>query len=112
MGDMGNNVIVINAEKMTGKKYWNKFYFSHTQNKRSGARRIGGYRIEYFKDLQKRLPECIIKKAVFGMLPKRRLGRSIRAKHLKVFKSGQHPHTSNCPQDITNLISHSIIQKH
>merc|ERR1712066_1036097 len=84
--DMGNNVIVINAEKvkMTGKKYWNKFYFSHTQNKRSGAGRIGGYRIEYFKDLQKRLPECVIEKAVFGMLPKRRLGRSIRAKHLKV----------------------------
>jgi large subunit ribosomal protein L13 len=84
--DMGSYVIVINAEhvQVTGKKFDDKYYFNHTQNKRSGAGRIGGYRIEHFKDLQKRYPEKIIEEAVYGMLPKGRLGKEIRVKHLKV----------------------------
>merc|ERR1712167_286273 len=83
---MGSYVIVINAEKVkvTGKKYTNKYYFRHTQNKRSGAGRIGGYRLEYFNEMQKRLPERIVEKAVFGMLPKGRLGKDMRIKQLKV----------------------------
>lgn len=54
--DTGAYVIVLNAEhvQVTGKKFDEKYYFNHTQNKRSGAGRIGGYRIEYFKDLQQR----------------------------------------------------------
>merc|ERR1712187_879842 len=105
--DMGDNVIVVNAEKIkvTGKKYSNKYYFHHTQNKRSGAGRIGGYRIEYFNDLLERFPERIIEKAVFGMLPKGRLGKSIMGRHLKVFKGEEHPHKSQVPQDITHLIN-------
>merc|ERR1711869_122605 len=54
--DTGDYVIVVNASKVkvTGKKYGKKYYFRHTQNKRSGAGRIGGYRLEYFKDLLER----------------------------------------------------------
>jgi large subunit ribosomal protein L13 len=105
--DMGDTVIVINAEKIkvTGKKYWMKYYFRHAQNKRSGAGRIGSYKIEYFKDLKDRLPERIIENAVYGMLPKGRLGKSIRVKHLKVFKGSEHPHCAQDPSDITHLIS-------
>merc|ERR1719265_1952190 len=105
--DMGDNVIVINAEKVkvTGKKYWMKYYFRHTQNKRSGAGRIGSYNIEYFRDLKDRFPVRIIENAVYGMLPKNRLGKSMRIKHLKVFKGSKHPHCAQDPKDITHLIS-------
>merc|ERR1719316_1919453 len=104
--DMGDNVIVINADKvkLTGKKYWMKYYFRHTQNKRSGAGRIGSYSIEYFRDLKDRFPARIIENAVYGMLPKNRLGKSIRVKHLKVFKGSEHPHRAQDPNDITHLI--------
>merc|ERR1712100_806648 len=105
--DMGDNVIVVNAEKVkvTGKKYWMKYYFRHTQNKRSGAGRIGSFKIEYFRDLKERFPVRIIENAVYGMLPKGRLGKSIRLKHLKVFKGSKHPHCSQNPNDITHLIN-------
>merc|ERR1719160_2318310 len=106
---MGSYVIVINADKVnvSGRKNLQKYYFSHTQNKRSGSGRIGGYRIDYYKDLQKRFPERIITKAVIGMLPKDRLGRSIRVKHLKVFRGQTHPHSSQSPKDITGLLRNS-----
>merc|ERR1719199_1178206 len=104
---MGSYVIVTHAEKVkvTGKKYLNKYYFRHTQNKRSGAGRIGGYRIEYFYDMQQRLPERIIEKAVFGMLPKDKLGKNIRVKYLKVYKGAVHPYEAQNPLEITHLIS-------
>jgi large subunit ribosomal protein L13 len=104
---LGSYVIVINAEKVkvTGKKYTNKYYFRHTQNKRSGAGRIGGYRLEYFNEMQKRLPERIVEKAVFGMLPKGRLGKDIRVKQLKVFRGVAHPYVAQKPLEITHLIS-------
>merc|ERR1711918_331171 len=103
---MGCYVIVTHAEKVkvTGKKYLNKYYFRHTQNKRSGAGRIGGYRIEYFNELQQRLPERLIEKAVHGMLPKDKLGKDIRVKQLKVFKGDVHPYKAQSPLDITHLI--------
>merc|ERR1711972_624608 len=97
--DMGDNVIVV-----TGKKYSNKYYFHHTQSKRSGAARIGGYWIEYFKNLLHRIPERIIEKAVYGMLPKNRLGKYIRVKQLMVYKGNENPHKAQNPKDITHLI--------
>merc|ERR1711904_638416 len=104
---MGGYVIVTHAEniRVTGKKYLNKYYFRHTQNKRSGAGRIGGYRIEYFNEMQKRIPERIVEKAVFGMLPKDKLGKDIRVKQLKVFKGAAHPYEAQNPIEITHLIS-------
>ncbi|CAG9465870.1 unnamed protein product [Pedinophyceae sp. YPF-701] len=105
--DMGCTVVVINADKVqvTGNKYNDKTYFRHTQNKRSGAGRPGGWKLEAFKDLQERLPERIIESAVHGMLPKGRLGRSIRVQHLKVYKGAEHPHEAQQPTDITHLIN-------
>lgn len=70
--DLGDYVIIINAEKInvTGKKNEQKLYRRH-----SG--RPGGMKIETFKMLQKRIPERIIEKAVKGMLPKGVLGRKM-----------------------------------
>jgi len=93
--------------KVTGTKYSDKYYFRHTQNKRSGSGRIGSYKIEYFKDLQKRLPERIIEEAIHGMLPKGRLGKTIRVKNLKVFKGAEHTHHAQMPEDLTHLINFS-----
>lgn len=51
-----------------------------------------------------RLPERIIEKAVFGMLPKGRLGHRIRL-HLKAYKGPNHPHEAQQPVDITHKIN-------
>jgi large subunit ribosomal protein L13 len=89
--DTGDFVIVINAEKVgvTGKKSEQKLYRRH-----SG--RPGGMKEETFADLQKRLPERIIEKAVKGMLPKTSLGRQLVTK-LKVYAGPDHPHQSQQP---------------
>jgi large subunit ribosomal protein L13 len=89
--DTGDFVIVINAEKVgvTGKKSEQKLYRRH-----SG--RPGGMKEETFGDLQKRLPERIIEKAVKGMLPKTSLGRQLFTK-LKVYAGPDHPHQSQQP---------------
>jgi large subunit ribosomal protein L13 len=72
--DMGAMLIIINAEQviMSGDKMNQKTYMRHVNGS------PGSYTIEAFKDLQKRIPERIIEKAVYGMLPKGRLGRRIR----------------------------------
>lgn len=87
-----NSVIVINAEKIevTGKKRTDKFYRRH-----SG--RPGGLTIETFQELQTRIPNRIIEKAVKGMLPKGRLGRSL-FNNLKVYAGNNHPHISQKPE--------------
>lgn len=97
--DMGAYVVVINAEKVkvTGAKFSEKTYFNHVNG------RPGSYRMETFKDLQQRLPERIIERAVKGMLPKGRLGRDIRL-HLKVFKGPNHEHGAQQPTDITKQV--------
>ncbi|GFR51033.1 hypothetical protein Agub_g13361 [Astrephomene gubernaculifera] len=98
--DMGAYVVVINADKVavTGKKSSQKTYFRHVNG------RPGSYTVETFTDLQKRLPERIIERAVKGMLPKGALGRNIRL-HLKVFRGAKHDHEAQKPQDITKEIS-------
>ena len=90
-----NAVIVINAEKVevTGKKEDNKLYRRH-----SG--RPGGLTIETFKELQNRIPNRIVEKAVKGMLPKNRLGRALFT-NLKVYSGVNHPHQSQKPELIS-----------
>eukprot|EP00210_Caulerpa_lentillifera_P000228 g222.t1 len=97
--DMGAFIVVINADKVTvsGKKYTDKIYYKHSQG------RPGKEKRESFKTLQNRIPERIIEKAVKGMLPKGRLGRSLHT-HLKVYAGGEHPHEAQKPLDITSLI--------
>ena len=79
--DVGDHVVVINADKIqvTSKKPEQKMYYRH-----SGY--PGGIKEESFNALKKRKPELIIEKAVWGMLPKNRLGRAI-IKKLHVYSS-------------------------
>ena len=90
--DIGDYVIVINAEKVvvTGLKEKSKVYFSH-----SG--RPGGKKIETLESLRDRLSERILEKAVKGMLPKGALGRSM-FKRLKVYKDLNHPYKAQNPE--------------
>lgn len=98
--DMGAYVIIINAEKVTvtGRKYDDKLY------RRVNVGRPGSMKVETFKDLQARIPERIIEKAVKGMLPKGRIGSTL-FNHLKVFKGATHPHEAQTPINITHKIS-------
>ena len=54
-----------------------------------------------------RLPQRIIEKAVWGMMPKGRLGRK-QMTHLKVFKGTSHPHEAQQPKDITSRINQAF----
>lgn len=90
--DTGDYVIVINADKVvvTGRKSEQKLYRRH-----SG--RPGGMKVETFANLQKRIPERIVEKAVKGMLPKNSLGRSLFT-NLKVYSGSAHPHEAQKPE--------------
>jgi large subunit ribosomal protein L13 len=90
--DMGDHVIVINAEKvrLTGLKSESKVYRRYTGFP-------GGLREESFTRLLKRRPEKIIEEAVFGMLPKTKMGRQMGTK-LKVYRDEHHPHQAQQPQ--------------
>ena len=90
--DIGDNIIVINAEKITvtGKKENQKLYKNHSGQP-------GGMRIERLADLRKRRPEKIIESAVKGMLPKGSLGRRVYT-NLKVYAGEKHPHTAQRPE--------------
>lgn len=92
--DTGDFVIVINAEKVvvTGRKNSQKLYRRH-----SG--RPGGMKMETFDQLQARIPERIVEKAIKGMLPKNALGRKLFTK-LKVYTGPQHPHHAQTPEII------------
>lgn len=92
--DMGDFVIVVNAEKIsvTGNKEVKKTYFKHTGY-------IGSASSTKLDHLRKTYPERIIEKAIWGMLPKNRLGRSI-FKHLKVYSGPEHPHISQKPKEL------------
>jgi large subunit ribosomal protein L13 len=90
--DTGDFVVVINAEKVkvTGRKLDQKTYYSHSQYP-------GGLKEEKLKDLLNRKPEEVIKRAVWGMIPKGKLGRSVYKK-LKVYRGPSHPHEAQNPQ--------------
>ena len=96
--DCGDNVIIINAEKikLTAKKLTDKEYLSH-----SGY--PGGQKSVTPKQLLAKKPESIIEKAVKGMLPKNRLGRDL-FRNLHVYAGTEHPHEAQQPTAI-NLIS-------
>jgi len=89
--DTGDFIIVINADKikLTGNKVNDKMYYHH-----SGY--IGGIKAKSAKELLENKPETIIEKAVWGMLPKNRLGRAM-IKKLKVYRGAEHPHQAQAP---------------
>ncbi|MBT5783400.1 50S ribosomal protein L13 [Candidatus Marinimicrobia bacterium] len=92
--DMGDCVIVINAEKIevTGKKEKDKTYFTHTGYP-------GGGKETSLADMRRSKPEKIIENAVKGMLPHNKLGRAILS-HLKVYTGAEHPHEAQNPQKL------------
>jgi len=92
--DTGDFVVVINAEKIvvTCKKSEQKLY-------RRDSGRPGGMKVETFSQLQARIPERILEKAVKGMLPKNTLGRKLFTK-LKVYTGSVHPHDAQQPKTL------------
>mmetsp|Transcript_24934 Transcript_24934/g.66899 ORF Transcript_24934/g.66899 Transcript_24934/m.66899 type:complete len:213 (+) Transcript_24934:49-687(+) len=93
--DVGDCVVIVNAEKVvvTGNKATQKLYKRH-----SG--RPGGMKVEVYQDLQQRIPERIVEKAIAGMLPKNSHGREL-FRHLKVYKGPEHPHEAQTPEPLT-----------
>jgi large subunit ribosomal protein L13 len=91
--DDGDNVIIINAEKivLTGRKRENKVYYHHTGY-------IGGIKERTAKYiLESRFPERVMEKAVQRMLPHGPLGRQ-QFGNLRVYKGPDHPHAAQQPQ--------------
>ena len=91
--DCGDNVIVINAEKikLTGKKWDDKQYIRYTGYP-------GGQRIETAKELMAKHPIALVEKAVRGMLPKNRLGDAVYG-NLHVYVGSEHPHIGQQPKE-------------
>ena len=92
--DCGDNVIVINAEKikLTGKKMTQKQYISHTGYP-------GGQRSITPENLLAKKPEAVVEKAIKGMLPKSRLGSAI-FNNLYVIAGESHPHDAQQPKKL------------
>ncbi|MDD3538704.1 MAG: 50S ribosomal protein L13 [Atribacterota bacterium] len=86
--DLGNYIIVINAEKikLTGEKEKQKLYRYHTGYP-------GSLKEITYKEMIQKKPELVIENAVRGMLPKNKLSRSL-IKRLKVYRGSQHPHSA------------------
>jgi large subunit ribosomal protein L13 len=92
--DTGDFVIVVNADKVrvTGKKEEQKTFMSF-----SGY--VGGHKSENVRARRVRHPELLIERAVRGMIPHNRLGRSVYRK-LKVYRGEDHPHAAQQPSAV------------
>jgi large subunit ribosomal protein L13 len=93
--DMGDNVIVINAEKvaLTGRKLDQKKYYWHTGYPGGIKERVAR------KVIEGRFPERVVEKAVERMLPRGPLGRQ-QLKNLKVYAGPEHPHAAQQPETL------------
>jgi len=92
--DCGDNVIVVNAEKVrfTGKKFTDKVYIRH-----SGY--PGGQSFETPKEFMAKKPTEVLRKAIKNMLPKSRLG-SVMFRNLYLYEGPEHPHEAQSPKEI------------
>jgi large subunit ribosomal protein L13 len=92
--DCGDNVVVINAEKvvLTGEKWSDKKYVRYTGYP-------GGQRFTSAEEMLKKNPIGLLENAVRGMLPKNRLGRAIY-KNMHVYAGASHPHEAQKPKKI------------
>ena len=93
--DTGDNVIVINADKIkvTGKKLDRKVYYHHSDY-------VGGMKETTLKEMLNKKPEQVIELAVKGMLPKGPLGREM-FKKLHVYAGPDHKHEAQKPEVLT-----------
>jgi len=92
--DCGDYVIVINASKinLTGNKLEDKVYFNHSDYP-------GGVRLRTAKEMRANYSEEMITRAVKGMLPKGRLGRTM-IKKLFVYAGSEHKHQAQQPKEL------------
>ena len=90
--DCGDNIIIINADKvnLTGNKLENKMYYNHSMY-------TGGLRERTAKEMKEKYPVEMVERAVKGMLPHNRLGRSMYKK-LFVYAGSEHPHAAQKPE--------------
>ena len=98
--DMGDNVIVINADKiqLTGKKRTDKVYYRHTGHP-------GGIKSRTAQQiLEGAHPERVVEKAVQRMLPGNRLSRQLMT-NLRIYAGTEHPHEAQSPEvlDVKSL---------
>ena len=92
--DCGDNVIVINADKirLTGKKWTDKQYIRYTGYP-------GGQRFATPTQIKQKNPSRLIEMAIKGMLPKNRLGRTL-FRNLHVYDNAEHPHEAQKPKTL------------
>jgi len=92
--DTGDNVIVINAEKIkvTGKKLSDKIYYSHSDYP-------GGMRETTLAEMIDKKPAKVIELAVKGMLPSGPIGKQMISK-LHVYAGAEHPHAAQKPETL------------
>lgn len=92
--DCGDNVIVINAEKirLTGNKWSEKQYIRHTGYP-------GGQRFQTPQEAKAKNASLLVERAVKGMLPKNKLGSQL-FKNLYVYSGSEHPHEAQQPKEV------------
>ena len=92
--DCGDNIIIINAQKvnLTGNKLDDKMYYNHSQY-------TGGLRERTAREMKENYPTEMIERAIKGMLPKGRLGRTMFT-HLFVYAGNEHPHAAQKPETL------------
>lgn len=92
--DCGDNVIVINAEKvaLTGKKMTDRVYVRYTGYP-------GGQRFTTPAEILQRRPTELVRRSVKGMLPKNRLGDKL-INNLYIYAGPEHPHQAQTPRTI------------
>ncbi|MDP8940183.1 MAG: 50S ribosomal protein L13 [Actinomycetota bacterium] len=90
--DTGDFVVVVNADRVsvTGRKAEQKLYRRHTGYP-------GGLREASYEQMMDRKPTEILHKAVYGMMPKTRLGRQ-QFRKLKIYAGPEHPHEAQRPE--------------
>ena len=96
--EMGDNVVVINAERVTvtgtktTSKLTTKMYHRHSMYP-------GGHKSISLRDQLQQHPDRVLRAAVWGMLPHNRMGRAL-LKHLKIYAGPNHPHSTNNPEPL------------
>ena len=99
--EMGDYVIVVNADriKVTGNKLDDKMYYRH-------SRYPGGLKSANLREMLAKHPERVIERAVWGMLPHNRMGRSLMRK-LRIFAGPHHPHEAQNPKPLAEVLPSS-----
>jgi large subunit ribosomal protein L13 len=92
--DVGDFVVVVNADRVavTGRKAEQRVYRRH-----SGY--PGGMKVTSYEQMLARKPTEVLRKAVYGMMPKTRLARK-QFKKLKIYAGPEHPHSAQDPQTL------------